>query len=577
VKIYLRLLQYVKPYWKRITLSAFFMIIISITTVVSMWVIKYIFDKVLTNKNIQEAIPSLIFISSFLVFLFFIKGISRYAQDYLISNAGHRMIMNIRNELFAHLQTQSLDFFHNQKVGNLISRIMYDTANIHNVTSSILTNIIGNGLTIIGLSVYIFIINFKLALISAIVLPFTFYLIYNWGKKLRTLSMLFQRKIADITSVLHENFTGIRIVKSFAMENKEIDKFKRETRALFDIAMKDLRIIALSSPVIEFIGGVGIAYIIFYSGSEILLGESTVGSLLSFFAALLSLYRPIQSLQSINAQIQQGITSGTRIFQILDTKPTIFDKENAIEIRSFNKCIRISNLSFSYNTSKFVLKNINLEVKKGEIVAIVGRTGAGKSTLMDIIMRFYDPQIGKVEIDGIDIKDISLKSLRNLFGVVSQDIILFNDTVFNNIAYGKINATREEIINAAKDAYAHEFIMNLPQKYNTIIGEKGVKLSGGEKQCIAIARAILKNPQILILDEATSALDSESEQFIQKALDNLLKERTTFVIAHRLSTIRKANRIVVLENGEIVEEGTHEELIKKCGLYKHFYDLQFNI
>lgn len=575
MNIYLRLLKFAKPYTKRIIIAALCMLVVSICTVIPLWLIKYVFDKIFVNPNKEEAIYMVIVLPLAILLAFFIKGLARYAQDYLMNNAGHRMIMDLRNRLFSHFQKLSLDFYTSTKTGHLISRIINDVNIVQSAISSVFGNIIGNGFTIIGLVGFLFYTNWRLTIISMVVLPFVFYLIYQWGKMLRKISTLTQRKVADVTSLLHENFTGIRVVKAFNMEKEETENFKKEIREYFDLSMKDLKINAMSRPIIEFIGAFGIAYIVFYCATEVMSGVSTVGGFVSFFGALFSLYQPIQGLNGINTTIQQGISAGTRVFEIMDLEPSIKDSPDACDLQKISKEIYFNNVSFYYHPEKFVLKDIDLKVKAGEMVAFVGRSGAGKSTLVDLIPRFYDPIKGSMEIDGIDIKKVKLHSLRMQIGIVTQETILFNDTVKNNIVYGKRDATYEEIIASAKASNAHNFIEALPHKYDTNIGERGLKFSGGERQRIAIARAILKNPAILILDEATSALDSESEILVQQALNNLMAGRTTFVIAHRLSTCIRADKLVVIEEGRIAGVGKHEELLSTNSAYQKLYNLQF--
>ena len=575
MNIYLRLLKYVKPYTKRIIIAVLCMLVVSICTVVPLWLVKHVFDKIFINPNKEEAVTMVIILPVAILAAFFVKGLARYAQDYLMNNAGHKVVMDLRNKLFAHLQKLSLDFYTSTKTGLLISRVTNDINIVQSAVSSVFGNIIGNGFTVIGLVGYLFYANWRLTMLSMIAFPFIFYLIYHWGQRLRKISTMTQRKVADITSLLHENFMGIRVVKAFNMEKEEVEKFRKETRDYFDLAMKDLKINAMSRPIIEFIGAFGIAYIVFYCATEVMAGVSTVGSFVSFFGALFSLYQPVQSLNGVNTTIQQGISASQRVFEIIDLEPLVKDAEHAVDLPLISREICFNQVYFSYNPGRFVLKDINLRVNAGEIVAFVGRSGAGKSTLVDLIPRFYDPTRGSMEIDGIDIKKVKLVSLRAQIGIVTQETILFNDTVRNNIAYGKKGAALDEVVLASQAANAYSFIESLPHKYDTNIGERGFKFSGGERQRIAIARAILKNPAILILDEATSALDSESEILVQQALNNLMKGRTTFVIAHRLSTCLRADKIVVIEGGRIVGVGKHEELLLSNPVYEKLYSLQF--
>jgi subfamily B ATP-binding cassette protein MsbA len=420
----------------------------------------------------------------------------------------------------------------------------------------------------------IFYRDWKLAIIALVVFPLAVLPIVKFGKKLRSYSTRSQSAMADITTILLETFTGTRIVKAFNMEDHERRRFANINRRLFGILVKAVRVRALSHPLMEFLGGVGIAFIVFYGGYNVIQGAATPGTFFSFLAALLMLYEPVKRLSGINNTVQQGLAAASRIFEVLDTVPEICNQPGARVLASVSQGIEYRGVSFKYE-EEWVLKNINLSIRVGEMVAFVGASGGGKTTLVNLLPRFYDVTSGKVLIDGVDIREFTTESLRAMVGIVTQQTILFNDTVRNNIAYGNIDQPFEEIVKAAQAAFAHGFIQNLPQGYETVIGEQGVKLSGGERQRISIARALLKNAPILILDEATSSLDSESEVEVQKALEYLMQGRTTLVIAHRLSTIRKADRIMAISGGTIVEEGTHEGLLAKNGEYKKLYLLQF--
>jgi len=420
----------------------------------------------------------------------------------------------------------------------------------------------------------IFYTDWKLALIAMIVFPLTIYPISWFGKKMRKVTTSTQITMGNLNSLLQETISGARIVKAFCMEKYENKRFAAENERLFKHYMKAVSVNAISSPLMDFLGGLGIAAVIFYGGYNVVHGYSTPGTFFSFIAALLMLYEPVKRLTNVNNTINQGIAGADRIFSIIDLVPDIEDKTDAVVLPPISKSIDLRNVTFSYETMP-VLKNINLSIKAGEVVAFVGMSGGGKTSLVNLIPRFYDVNAGCILIDGYNIRDVSLQSLRRQIAIVTQQTILFNDTVKNNIAYGDIERTETDITNAAKAANAHDFIMKLPTGYDSNIGELGTKLSGGEKQRISIARALLKNAPILILDEATSSLDTEAEIEVQDALDNLMKGRTTLVIAHRLSTIRNANRIIALVNGQIVEEGSHETLMEKKGEYFRLYNLQF--
>jgi subfamily B ATP-binding cassette protein MsbA len=437
-----------------------------------------------------------------------------------------------------------------------------------------LTSVLRDCFTIIALTSVVFYRDWKLACIASIVLPLAAIPIVKFGQKLRKFSIKGQIQMGFITSLLHETISGNRIVKAFTMEDYEYRRFSDENDRFFKVLMKRQKIRALSSPVVEALGGVGIAGIVLIGGYAVIRGDSTPGTFGSFLAALLLLYKPFKSLSMVNDLIQGGLAGGSRVFELMDTIPEIRDADGAVPLNGISDSIKFEHASFKYE-DEMVLRDINLEVKVGEVLALVGMSGAGKTTLVNLIPRFYDINEGRIAIDGKDIRTLTIKSLREHIGIVTQQTILFNDTVRNNIAYGDITRSEEEIVEAAKAANAHGFIEKLPSAYDTIIGEMGVKLSGGERQRISIARALLKNAPILILDEATSSLDSESEYQVQVALERLMANRTVFLIAHRLSTIRNAHRILVIDDGRIVEEGTHGELLAMNRTYKRLYQMQF--
>jgi len=428
--------------------------------------------------------------------------------------------------------------------------------------------------TILALTGVVFYRNWKLAIIACLIFPLAIIPIKEFGKRLRKFSRKSQQRMGSLTSFLHETIIGNRIVKAFNMEDYEKQRFAQENEKFFKTVLKRVKIRAISHPMMELLGGLGVAAIIWVGGYSVIRGESTPGTFFSFLTALLMLYAPIRDLSKVNLEVQEGIAAAIRVFELLDTQPEIKEEKDAIPLPPISKGIEFRKVSFKYDNED-VLKDISFYVNVGEVIAIVGTSGAGKTSLVNLLPRFYDVEEGEILIDGIDIRKVTLKSLRDQIGLVTQQTILFNDTVRNNIAYGSPNRSDEEVIEAAKAANAHEFIKRLPNGYDTIIGEQGVRLSGGERQRISIARALLKNPPILILDEATSSLDSESEKEVQNALGRLMQGRTVFVIAHRLSTIRNAHRIIVLSEGKIVEEGTHDELINLNGEYRRLYELQF--
>ena len=546
------------------------MLFVSAATSASAFLVKPVLDDVFFKKDLTmlKLIPLAI------VGIFLLKGVFDYGQAYLMSHVGQRIIADLREKIYNHLQSLSLSFFTRNPTGVLMSRITNDVSVVQGAVTDAVTGLLKDLFTIIGLVGVVFYRDWRLAIIALVVFPLAVYPIVKFGRKLRSYSSRSQTTMGDISTILLETISGNRIVKAFNMEEYEQKRFARENRKLFSIQMKSVRVRAVSHPLMEVLGGLGIACIVFYGGYNVIKGVATPGTFFSFLAALLMLYEPVKRLSGFNNTVQQGLAAASRIFEVLDTAPEIRNKPGAKILTSVSRGIEYRNVSFQYDEDR-VLKNINLQVKVGEMIAFVGASGGGKTTLVNLLPRFYDVSSGEILIDGRDIRDISQESLRSMIGIVTQQTILFNDTVRNNIAYGKISEPFGEIVKAAEAAYAHRFIQNLPNGYDTVIGEQGVKLSGGERQRLSIARALLKNAPVLILDEATSSLDSESEIEVQKALEYLMQGRTTLVIAHRLSTIRKANRIVVIVNGVVVEEGTHEELLEKDGEYRKLYLLQF--
>jgi subfamily B ATP-binding cassette protein MsbA len=546
------------------------MLFVSAATSASAFLVKPVLDDVFFKKdlNMLKLIPLAI------VGLFLLKGLFDYGQSYLMAYVGQRIIADLREKIYSHLQSLSLSFFTRHSTGVLMSRITNDVGLVQGAVTDAVTGLLKDLFTLIGLVIVVFYRDWKLAIVALFVFPLAVYPIVKFGRKLRSYSARSQTTMGDISTILMETISGNRIVKAFSMEDYERKRFAKENRVLFNIQMKSVRVRSISHPLMEFLGGLGIAFIVFYGGYNVIKGVATPGTFFSFLAALLMLYEPVKRLSGVNNTVQQGLAGASRIFEVLDTVPEIRSRPGAKVLSSVSKGIEYQNVSFKYDED-WVLKNINLRIKAGEMVAFVGASGGGKTTLVNLLPRFYDASSGRVMIDGWDIRDVTVESLRGVVGIVTQQTILFNDTVRNNIAYGKITQPFEEIVKAAEAAYAHGFIQNLPQGYETVIGEQGIKLSGGERQRISIARALLKNAPILILDEATSSLDSESEIEVQKALEFLMQGRTTLVIAHRLSTIRKADRIVTISNGVIVEEGTHEQLLEQDGEYRRLYLLQF--
>ena len=589
---YLKLLRFIRPYKGIFALGTICMVFSAIFDGVSLAMMVPLADKVLTNKKI--IIPAKLpdFLSNFIdkinsipaenllgymaiaiVSLFIIKGIFGFFQSYLMSDLGQRIVRDIKAKLYAKFQDLSLDYFTHKRGGEMISRITNDARIVENAVSYGSTDLVYQGLQVAIFFSLTIIIYPKFVVFILPPLAILGFLISKVGKKLRKLSKSSQENSADINSVLYETIIGARIVKAFNMENYEINKFNKINNTSYRLSMKSIKRTLLLSPATEILGCLAGVTVFFLGGKEVIAGKISFGVFGLFIGSLLSTIRPFKKLSQVNSLNQQAVAASERIYEVLDAKPSVSESPSALELKEFKDSVVFDNVWFNYADNQ-VLKGINMDIPYGSMVAIVGPSGTGKTTLLDLIPRFYDPKQGKILIDGVDIREVTLKSLRRQIGIVTQETILFNDTIRANIAYGKPGATNQEIEDAARQANAHDFITHLPEGYDATIGDRGMRISGGERQRIAIARALLKNPSILILDEATSQLDSQSERIVQEALDRLMQGRTVFVIAHRLSTVRSARKIVVMDKGVIAEQGSHDELLAKGGLYKKLYSMQ---
>ena len=567
--LYRRLLRFVKPYRPRLALAMALMLIVGVMNGGYAYLMKLVMGDILINKRADMLVPVALAIISMVT----LKGVFDYFQTYFMASVGQRVVTDLRRLVFDRVQRQPLSFFDKNPTGVIISRITSDITLVQGAGSDAFSAILKELVTFVALVGYAFYVDWRLATVSFVVIPSVVYPISTFGRRLRKNSVQNQKAMARFTTFLHETFTGQRIVKAFAMEHYELERFSHENESLFRVVMRRYRIKALSSPIVEVIGVVAIGLIIWYGGSRVISGALKPEGFMSFLTALALLYNPIRSLNKENHNVQQGLGAAQRVFEYVDAVPEISEKPNAQELSGVQGVIEFDKVTFKYD-DKAVLKDLSLRINRNETVAIVGESGGGKTTMVNLIPRFYDVVQGAVLIDGIDVRDVTLRSLRKNVALVTQDVILFNDTVVSNIIHG--TPLNEANVDAAiESAYASDFVAKLPKKLETIVGEKGTRLSGGQKQRIAIARALYKDAPILILDEATSALDTASEVEVQKALDNLMKGRTTIVIAHRLSTVVNADRIVVLQNGSIVQQGNHQELLGQDGPYRKLYELQF--
>lgn len=572
MRLYRRLLDYIRPYWGRLIAAAICSGAVAALTGGYAWLVRPALDEIFINKNVTW----LVWLPVALMCVSILKGLCGYGQSYLMIFVGSRVVTDIRQQLFGHLMRLPVGFHLKNPSSRMLSRVINDVNWIQNAVSGVLKDLFQQSLTFLVLLGVILYQNWRLALFAIIVIPLSAYPMVRFGNQLRKIATTGQERTADMSTALQETLTGIRIVKGFTREDAEGERFAKYNEAYFHTNMKSTQVSSITSPVLEAVGIIGIAGIIWYGGSQVIQGAMTPGTFFSFLTAVFLMYTPIKRVASANNTIQQALAAADRVFNVLDVATEAARDTGTRELDSVRSTIELRNVSFRYEgIEAWALRDISVTVKTGEVLALVGSSGAGKTTLVNLIPRFYDPTEGAILIDGVDLREIRLPAIRRQIGIVSQETLLFDDTVGNNIAYGKDDATTEAITDAARAAYAHEFIMRLPNGYDTLIGENGVKLSGGERQRLAIARALLRNPPILILDEATSSLDTESERMVQMALANLMKGRTTFVIAHRLSTVQRADRIAVLAGGRLVEIGRHEELLAKAGVYHRLHQMQF--
>ena len=563
--------EYVRPHRGRLIMAVLCMAIVAGTTAANAYLMKPVFDDIfiLRDKNMLFLIPMAI------LCIAVIKGAATYVQAVLMSYVGQQIVATIQRQMFSHLMWADISYFQKTATGKLISRFNNDANMLRAAVSNVLVGIAKDTLTLIfllGLLVYH---DWALALIAFFVFPTAVYPIVKIGQRMRKVSDNTQVQMGELTTVLDETFRGARHVRAYSMENYEIDRASGIIEAIFRLVQKAARVRSATHPIMESLGGVAIAIIIFYGGSQVIVGATTPGTFASFIAALLMAYPAMKNLANLNANLQEGLAAAQRVFALIDTSPTIQDKKGARKLENIQGNVKFENVSFSYENNRLALSDITLDIPAGSTVALVGPSGAGKSTILNLIPRFYDCDKGCVLIDDENINNVVVSSLRANIALVSQDITLFDDTIRSNIAYGKPNASDDEIVNAATAAEAHEFITSLPDGYQTHVGGRGLKLSGGQRQRIAIARAMLKNAPILLLDEATSALDTETERQVQSALENLTKGRTTIVIAHRLSTVMSADIIFVMNSGEIIEKGSHAKLMEEGNSYARLFAVQF--
>lgn len=569
--LYLRILSYIKPYMHRLLFAMVCTIMAAAGNLYIPWIIKDMIDEVLGDKNGTM----LNWIAASIIAIFIVRGLFWYGQNYLLSYVGQSVIIDIRAAVFKKLQRLSVSFYDKNKTGTIMSYVTNDVNALQSAMVENTIEMITEGFILIGSVVAMIYLDWRLTLFTVCTFPVVLWFMEFFGKKIRKTGGRIQECTADITSVLQESVASARVIKSFVREDYEVDRFDVENKANFRANMKNAQLMATLTPVVELVAAIGVTMIIWYGGNNVINGTITAGSLVAFLTYAVNISNPIKRLTRVIGNIQKALAAAQRVFMIIDMPEEIAESRDAKQLPEVIGKVEFQNVSFAYNDKGNVITDLSFSVKPGEVIAIVGPSGAGKSTIANLLPRFYDVNKGDIKIDGHSVREVTLDSLREQVGIVPQETMLFNGSVYNNILYGRLDATKEEIEAAAKAANAHDFIMQLTDGYETKLGDRGVNLSGGQRQRIAIARAILKNPRILILDEATSALDTESERVVQEALDRLMVGRTSFVIAHRLSTVKNADKILVLEKGNLVESGTHDELLALDGLYAHLYKIQY--
>lgn len=569
--LYLRILSYIKPYMHRLLFAMVCTIMAAAGNLYIPWIIKDMIDEVLADKNGTM----LNWIAASIIAIFIVRGLFWYGQNYLMSYVGQSVIIDIRAAVFKKLQRLSVSFYDKNKTGTIMSYVTNDVNALQSAMVENTIEMITEGFILIGSVVAMIYLDWRLTLFTVCTFPVVLWFMEFFGKKIRKTGGRIQECTADITSVLQESVASARVIKSFVREDYEVDRFDVENKANFRANMKNAQLMATLTPVVELVAAIGVTMIIWYGGNNVINGTITAGSLVAFLTYAVNISNPIKRLTRVIGNIQKALAAAQRVFMIIDMPEEIAESRDAKQLPEVSGKVEFQNVSFAYNDKGNVITDLSFSVKPGEVIAIVGPSGAGKSTIANLLPRFYDVNKGDIKIDGHSVREVTLDSLREQVGIVPQETMLFNGSVYNNILYGRLDATKEEIEAAAKAANAHDFIMQLTDGYETKLGDRGVNLSGGQRQRIAIARVILKNPRILILDEATSALDTESERVVQEAMDRLMVGRTSFVIAHRLSTVKNADKILVLEKGNLVESGTHDELLALDGLYAHLYKIQY--